>query len=112
MQVAELRSVVEALSRPGSSHTDASASSNGAAAVAGPSAVRRTASQNGTISAHVPAAVQGASKAPVSARVVAVLNETADAASRQGGLQRSVSEVHVDWDDVKEAPMRCGARLA
>ena len=91
--------MIEALSKPGDSPKRAGASSNGAGQGSSP-LVR---SQNGA--ARVPAAMQSGGKAAVPARVAAVLSETADAASRQGGLQRSVSEVHLGWDDIQEAPL-------
>ena len=109
--MAELRSVVEALSPSGQAPKSAGTSSNGVAHAAashsaqgesrGASPLAR--SQNGE--ARVPAAMQSGGNAAVPARVVAVLKETADAAIRQGGLQRSVSEVHLDWDEIKEAPL-------
>lgn len=106
MQVAELRSVVEALSRPGAASPKHSAgpSRNGRSVAASQQDVESStpllSSHNG---ARVPASMQSGGKDVLpAARVVAVLNETADAASRQGGLQRSVSEVHLDWQDIKE----------
>lgn len=110
--MAELRSVVEALAKPGASLKHAGTSSNGAGLAAGAAqqdlegTLALGSARNGTASARVHAAMQSGGKGVVPARVVAVLNETADAASRQGGLQRSVSEVHLDWENIKEAPLR------
>jgi hypothetical protein len=111
VQVAKLRSVVDALSRDdGISQKDARSSRNGAGPTRGAQAnsevpSRQARSGNGAASTQVPGAMQSGGKGPVRARVEAVLNETADAARRQGGLQRSISEVLLDWDELKEAPL-------